>query len=1153
MTYKYKWEMKKIRQLKWIGLTLLLFLFYYPVMSHTIAENKGERKLTEVLTEISERYQVIITYDAAMLKDIKVDINRADLTGNFEQDFSMILDQTNLDYKYLGTKYYVIFKDNRAGKRTMRKLKRKIDQIQTIESSGKISLGRTQSHPRENVVAMLQSLEYIIEDINITGQVVDAKGEPLIGVNVLVKGTNKGTGTDLDGQFSLNDIDDQAVLVVSYIGYKSQEVAVGGQTSMTIIMQEDAQMLDEVVVVGYGTMRKSDLTGSVKRITMDDMAPAPNINLTQALSGAAAGVNILQSSGLAGRDATFSIRGQTSLSASNSPLIVLDGIIYTGALNEINTGDVESIDILKDASAAAVYGSRASNGVMIITTKKGKTDKPTISFNAYYGVQDMTNNPMKVMNADQYAIRMVDYFYQQDLYSWYRKEPTSDVGKPVRPDVTDKNAVAKRLRSEEEQNNYLAGNEIDWVDEVTRKAPIQNYQLSVSGRSDRSNYYLSGSYSDVEGILLNDRFKRLTTQFNFDTRVTDWLKLELVSSYSHLDFSGLPASLSRARSASPLANRKIGPDYELYLTTESYMPYPLNPLYVDNSDYKNRLFLVGKGIITIPWIQGLTNEFNYSYTNVSNITNSFYPVKTPGGATNRGQAVKSNTDRNNWILNNIVTYLRTFGDHRVNATLLYSRENGKSHSSRQNASGFDQSVLSYNNMSLGEIATVTSSAWEENSVSYMARANYSYLDRYMATATVRRDGFSGFGKSRKYATFPSISLAWVASEEPFLRDVLENTYFKLRTSYGLNGNQGIGRYSTFSKMGIDAYVYGSSSVISLSPSSLGNQDLGWETTTSVNFGLDYGFLDQRISGSIDVYTAKTTDVLVRRALPLTTGFSSIWTNIGGIQNNGIELELTTINLDNPNSLDRLRWETSFVFALNRDKITKLYGGGDDNDIGNSWFVGESIGAIYDYEMAGGLWTEEELYSGNILNEWYPGQFKYVDQNNDRFIKAGDDRKVIGDRNPNYRFSINNTISYKSFSFSFLINSIMGGGDYFMQDNYSVVNNSDNTDTAYRRNASAVRPYWTPTNGVNNSTGMYNAPSVLSGIYESRSFVRLQDISLSYRFGTSLLKSLNLTACQFYIASKNPYTWTKWSGWDPETGTSNAPLMRNITGGFKISL
>lgn len=312
--------------------------------------------------------------------------------------------------------------------------------------------------------------------------------------------------------------------------------------------------------------------------------------------------------------------------------------------------------------------------------------------------------------------------------------------------------------------------------------------------------------------------------------------------------------------------------------------------------------------------------------------------------------------------------------------------------------------------------------------------------------------------------------------------------------------------------------------------------------------MDFGFLNRRISGSVDVYKAKTTDVLVSRALPPTTGYASVWTNIGGIDNKGIELELTTINLDGSFS-----WKTNFVFSLNRDKITKLYGNNSNRDIGNSWFVGESISSIYDYEMAGGLWTEEELYKGNILNNWYPGQFRYVDQNKDGVIEANEDRTIIGSRTPNYRFGINNTLSYKNFSFSFFINSIQGGNGYYLENNASVVNVALYTDDVYRINASAVRPYWTPDNGVNNSTGVYNTPVRLSGIYESRSFVRLQDIFLTYNFSPNLLKNLKIDGCQIFVSGKNLHTWTSWSGWDPETGISDSPLMRNITTGFRLTL
>lgn len=996
---------------------------------------------------------------------------------------------------------------------------------------------------------------------SLTGKVSDSTGGPLPGVSVVVKGTTTGTITDFDGNYSLGNVPANATLQFSFVGMKAQELLVNGKTNINVTLIEETVGIEEVVAIGYGTQKKSDLTGSVDRVSVSGKAAQSNTNLLQALSGASAGVNI-QGTGLSGAEPNLSIRGQTSLSASDRPLIVRDGIIYNGDIADINISDVESVDILKDASSAAVYGSRSANGVMLITTKKGKSEKPSVSFNMSYGYQDMTNNPMRVMNGSEYAIRNVDYYYQQDLYKWYKTNPTSASGKPVRPDITDKNIVAARLRTQEERNNYLAGNEIDWVDEVTRVAPIQNYNLSFSGKTQRSSYFVSGSYANEKGIQLNDEFSRFTLNSNVESKVTDWFTLGIITSYSYRDYSGIEASLASARTASPLANNKIGsPDYDMYLTGETYMRYPLNNLYVQNSDIRNNLFLVGNGKITVPWVKGLTYELNYSNTFSTRNNRIFYPVKTPEGATNKGQAIKNPSQERNSIVNNIVTYNKTIGDHQINATLLFSRENRNAQSDSINAQGFENPALGYNNVALGTVITAASKAWEENSLSYMARVNYSYKNRYMLTGTIRRDGYSGFGENNKFANFPSLSLGWVASEEPFLKNRLESIYLKLRVSYGKNGNQGIGRYSSFSRMTTDSYVYGSSSAIAVYPGTIGNASLGWETTSSFNLGLDYAFLNRRISGSIDVYKAKTTDVLVKRALPPATGYSSIWANIGGIDNKGIELQLNTVNIKG-----KFSWKSGFTFSLNRDKIAKLYGGDNDKDVGNSWFVGEPISAIYDYKMAGGVWTEEELYNKKTLAGWYPGQFKYVDQNKDGVIDPTNDRTIVGYKTPNYRFSINNEFSYKNFTFSFLINSIQGGNGYYLADNSAVTNVPWRSDDVYRINGSAVRQYWTPDNGVTNATGVYNAPAVSSGIYESRSFVRLQDVSLSYNFSSALLKSLKIENCTFFISGKNLYTWTKWSGWDPEVGTNNAnltgdataartdnsPMNRNITTGFRLT-
>lgn len=983
----------------------------------------------------------------------------------------------------------------------------------------------------------------VVQGVTISGTVTSQTGETMPGVNIIEKGTTNGTTTDVNGRYSLTVSNEESVLVFSFIGFTSTEVKVGARSVVDATLSEDVTRLDEVIVIGYGEQKKSDLTGSVVRISMDDKATQANVNVFQALVGAAPGVN-LESRGGAEATPSLSIRGQTSLSASDAPLIVIDGIIYNGPISNINTSDVESIDILKDASAAAVYGSRSANGVLLITTKKGKSGKPVVSFDTYHGFQEMTNNPMRVMNADEFATRLVDWSHQEQVYNWYKTNPTSAAGRPVRPDVTDRQLVASYLPTYEEQQNYLAGNEIDWVDEVLRVAPMHNYNIGLQGKSDKVSYYLSGSYTDVAGIQLNDNFKRITVRSNLESEISDWLTLGMNASYSNRDVSGIPASLANARIASPLVDNKIGsPNYDIYLGNELFQPYPLVYLNIDNSDISNELFAVGRAKVTVPWVEGLKYELNYSHVYSTRNNNTFHNSNTPSGVSNRGLAVKNPSESRDWIVNNIVTYSREFGDHQINSTLLYSREKRSGNASTLNAQGFDNEALGYNNMGLGSIVTVASSAYEENSLSYMARVNYSYKSRYMITATVRRDGFSGFGAGNKWATFPSASLAWVVSDEAFLEN--QGLYLKLRTSYGENGNQGIGRYSSLSRMGTRYYVYGQTTAIGLYPSTLGNTDLSWETTASYNLGVDFGILQNRISGSIDAYTAKTSDVLVQRQLPRSAGYANVWSNIGAIDNKGIEVELKTINLEG-----QLKWESGFTFAMNRDKISRLYGGAEDRDVGNAWFVGEPIGAIYDYEMAGGVWTEEEFFNDQVLEGWYPGQFRYVDQNGDGAIDPTFDRKVVGYTSPSFRFSISNSLTYKNFTLSVFINSIQGGDKYYMANNAEMVNPLYYMQ--HRMNNSAINDYWRPDAPTTNTTGIYNNPLRQSGIYQSRSFVRLQDISLAYQFNPSLLDKLKLQSCQVYIASKNPYVWTKWQGWDPEIGVSDTPMMRNYIMGLRLS-
>lgn len=1012
----------------------------------------------------------------------------------------------------------------------------------------------------------------------VTGTVVDLKGEAVIGANIIEKGTTNGTVTDIDGHFSLN-VENNGVLQISYIGYLTQEVDLTGKTTVNIILLEDTQSLDELVVVGYGTMKKSDLTGAVSRVTLDDKTSLPNMNLSQALSGTMAGVN-LTNRGLAGGDSDISIRGQTTLSANKSPLIVLDGIIFNGRLNDINVSDIEYIDVLKDASAAAVYGSRSANGVIIITTKKGKSERPKITVNSYYGTQFQTNHSVKYMNGDQYALRMLDYYYQQSLYNWYGdySKGLKDVStKPVRPDINNKDVVGSYLRTQEEMANYKAGNNIDWFDVVMRDKPIiQNYDVSYSGSSDRANYYISGSYTGEEGIIINDQWKRLTFNSKVDGKITDWMSVGFNVNYSYQDFSGREPAFVDVRNASPLANNDLeSPDkYVIYLTGENYMPHPLGRTKIKNEDIRNSLFMVASTRIDIPFVKGLSYDFNYSNTYWNRKNNNFYPASIADGAANSGKAEKIPEEERSWIFNNIFTYLRSFGEHNINATLLYSREKSTGERFRFTSEKFDNEALGYYQMAFGTILSTGDNAkWQETGNSYMGRLNYTFRNRYMATATIRRDGFSGFGVNSKYVNLPSFSIGWIASEEKFMQN-LNWLYLKLRLSYGQNGNQGAGRYTSLSKMLSNNYVFDATTGVGVYPNydQLGNASLAWERTSSFNLGVDFGLLkNRRISGSLDVYTSKTSDVLVRRMLPYSSGYERGWTNIGRVNTKGVDFELRSTNIETKD----FGWNSTFTFSLSRDKISKLYGGENDKDIGNSWFVGEPIQALYDYNILS-IWTEQDLFSktyteqknmtpqemgwtpGQIYPGWRPGQWKYEDLNGDGVIDPDNDRKIVGYKSPNFRFSFSNTLTYKNWSLYFMLNSIQGGNGYYLLNNAEFLNVSSRSDDVYRVNQPAIRQYWTPDNGVTNATGIYNSQPQTGHIYQSRSFVRLQDVSLMYKFSPALLQRLGgFDYLQLYVSGKNLYTWTKWQGWDPELADDSnnrkfRPNTRNVVVGIKFA-
>ena len=971
----------------------------------------------------------------------------------------------------------------------------------------------------------------------INGKVTDQSGLPIPGASVVVKGTTTGVTTNNDGNFTLTLPIDAKILSFSFVGMKMQEIAIGNRTLMNVVLADESIGIEEVVAIGYGNVRKRDLTGAVVSVKMKDANLNANTSVMQALQGSVPGLNIGQVT-KAGEDPSLKIRGYTSLSAGQTPLIVVDGVIFSGSISDLNTSDIDRIDVLKDASSAAVYGSRSANGVIIITTKRGTSDIPTFNFNTYHGVQQMAHK-VQMAGGVQYAQKILDF--------------RSATGLEADP------AKIENYLQPLEIENYRNKTYTDWFDLLTQTAPIDQYDLSVSGKTSKTNYYLSGSHTSQKGVVIGDDFKRTTLRANFSNDITDWLTIGMNTSYSHRDYSGQAVDFtSNAAFASPLStvySNKATGELNLYPHNDMITINPLSWEKGQDAEIQDNLFATLFADIKIPKVEGLKFHFDYSNNLQFYKHNLFWGLNTSQGINApNGLAIKSSSEMRNWSINNILSYSRKFKKHAVDATVLYSREGAQGESTDNTAKGFSTTALGWNSIELGNVQIGNSGAWGNSSEAFMARLNYVFNLRYLLTATYRRDGFSGFAKGNKYANFPSVSLGWVISEENFAKSQKWLSYLKLRTSYGINGNQALGSYGSLSQMSTLNYVYGDggNASIGIFPNSLSNSNLTWEKTSSLNLGLDFGIFDGRISGELNIYQGTTRDLLVKRSLPSMTGYTNVWTNLGELDNKGIEVALTTVNV----SATDFRWETKFSFSLNRNKIAQLYGadankdGKEDDDIGNSWFIGKSIGALYDYTLDGIY----QLTDTNIPTGFKAGTFRLKDVNGDTNITP-DDRSVIGYSVPNYRVSIFNELKYKDFSLSFMINSVQGGNNYYMINNVGGLSTNNYFSGAAGRVNIPNISYWTPTNASNTVPRIDYSPKYAHGIYEDRSFVRLQDVTLAYNFDTAILTKLKVTALKVYVSAKNLYTWTKFTGWDPEAGTEiggGYPVMRSIVAGLNIN-
>ncbi len=961
----------------------------------------------------------------------------------------------------------------------------------------------------------------------ISGSIKGNSGESLPGVSVVVKGTTTGVASDFDGNYSIT-VKESSILVFRFIGYKTLEMPITNKKILDIIMEEDVNSLDEIVIVGYGTQKKSDITGTVASLDQERLESLPNVDISQAIQGAIPGISITTvSTGAApsNDDTSIVIRGKNSILASNGPLIVVDGVPYQGQLRDISPNDVKSLEILKDASSAAIYGSRGANGVILITTKGGIEGKTVIKYDGYSSVQKLSNLP-HLMNGEE--------FYNFKL-------------------ERDPNAITVS-----EQEIYDNKSWVSWPDIALRDGFSQNHNVSVSGGSSSTKFYTAFNLLDVKGIAINDDYQRVSTRLNLDSKINDWLTLGTRTTLTYGDQSGISADFEDIYWMNPLT-KPYNNDGSLNIypwEEDTFWSNPLEGIFMENTSTSMQIVTNNFLNVEVPFIEGLQYRINTGYRHRTTDSRTYRGRNTTEGFEKQGSSDVSRQLIKSYTIENILSYNKDIGKHRVGLTAVYSTEENERSTNSLSAEGFPNDVLGSYGASQAALIEPSYEYRKTNLISQMFRANYGYDDRYLVTFTVRRDGFSGFGDGKKWGTFPSLALGWnITNEEFFKSNVITN--LKLRGSWGRNGNQAVGAYQSIAQFRIFDNVTGNTTAPGYITSTLGNPDLSWETSESFNLGLDFGLLNNRITGDINYYNTNTSDLLLNRSISPVHGLFEITQNIGKTNNNGVEISLNSTNIRTNN----FSWSTRGNIAFLQNKIVSLYGNVDENgneidDLDNNWFIDKPISTNYGFQYDG-VWQLDEADLAAVYGT-QPGYVKIKDVNGD-FVINGDDRVIQGQRDPKVVWGLTNNLKYKNFGLNFFITGVSGN---------TKSNSLWNTDVyqGVRRNT-VYRDWWTPENPTNtifandelaNSQGGFQATR-----YEDASFIRLRDITISYDLSDELLEKLKISKLKFYVTGRNLVTITDWTGLDPELGSGNAsdsndgqrsvPLVKEYVLGLNIGL
>lgn len=946
----------------------------------------------------------------------------------------------------------------------------------------------------------------VLAEVLISGQVVDAEGQPLPGVTVIIEGTSVGTVTDINGNYSL-DAATGTVLVFSFVGFENQRIQVGNTDIINVRLVEDSQALDEFVVVGYGEVKKSDLTGAVGSVSAEAITRGNPVQAARALQGQVSGVNVNKINSRPGADFTIDIRGLQSIGFSNEPLVVIDGVMG-GRLNTLNPSDIESMDVLKDASATAIYGARGANGVIIITTKKGKEGKTRVTYDGYTGV--------KVPN------HLPDMMTAQQFYRAY-----NDV-------VRAENPNANPFWTSTELANVEAGRSVDWVKEVTSPAAQMNHVVAISGGNEHTTLYFSTGYLSENGNLAHTGFERYNLKGSVDSKLSNLVKVGFNAYYTYsvqnLGSNEVLRNAYRARPTGSIFFRDVldpaqssDRDVDGYAfwmgINDNQVQNPILEAGRDAMQEETRVSsFLGNAYVELTPFKGFSVRSSLSTSVLTNREGRFRNADSKGRLNRLPDALVRNNFNASYTLDNIANYKLTANRHELNITAVQSAflERFENYS-------IDVENLPYNSgwyalNTAPVIRGVSSRLIERSILSYMGRANYIYNDKYLFTVTGRYDGSSVLAVGNKWAFFPSAAIAWRMGDEAFIKDLNLFSDLKLRASYGIVGNDVVPPYSTQANMRQTAYDWDGAPSFGYAPNNIGNSELRWENSEEVNLGVNMGFLQNRITVDVELYHKITNDLIQNVALPTSFGFSSVTANVGKLVNKGIEVSLNSVNVQRNN----FRWSTNLNFSSNRNEILELYGGTVERDIANSLFVGHSLRSHYFYEFDG-IWqmdqAEEALKFGQV-----PGSVRVVDQNGDGLISSAierDDRVILGNQLPSWIGGMTNTFNYKNWDLSFFIYTRQGVmfRNAMLQGTFGELGSP-------RYNGLNLN-YWTQENPTNDYFGVWQPNPFRQAIqYKKADFVRLQFITLGYNLPATLLERLKISNARFYVQADNPYFYVK---------------------------